>query len=200
MTNCVSVYWLREVVVCCVCMHGTKSQFCLAVRANIVASLLDFDYFITRLVRLLLRCCVAVYHTSPLLLCPLFSSSPLPLPLPLTLPITSQFITYPNQSRSRGEKEIEKEKMYISPARPIGYVFPTFMFYYPFGNTPPCDLFATIPPNTHNSRILSVGCGDIRSVLFSLWLRGGMNNLFFLFPPPFFFFSFSSFFQLLHKN
>ncbi len=66
-------------------------------------------------------------------------------------------------------------KMHISPCRAIGFTFPLFRFYYAFGNTPPCDLFASIPPTTSNCSILSIGCGDIRSVLFSLWLRGMMT-------------------------
>lgn len=63
--------------------------------------------------------------------------------------------------------------MHPSPCSAVGFVFPLHRFYYAFGNTAPSDLFSTIPPSSSDCSILSLGCGDVRSVLFSLWLHGG---------------------------
>ena len=43
-------------------------------------------------------------------------------------------------------------------------------WFYPFGNTPAVNLFRDIVPRERDRvKVLSVACGDPRSILFSLW-------------------------------
>ena len=42
-------------------------------------------------------------------------------------------------------------------------------FYYAYGNTPPEDLLQSVTVNVTEPEILLLGCGDIRSCLYTLW-------------------------------
>ncbi|XP_065897337.1 uncharacterized protein [Dysidea avara] len=44
-----------------------------------------------------------------------------------------------------------------------------FNHYYPFGNTPPDDLLQSITTDTPRPDVLLLGCGDLRSCLYTLW-------------------------------
>ena len=67
--------------------------------------------------------------------------------------------------------------MYLSPSRAVAHTFPRGAHQFGMADYPPRDLFATIPPS-HKCSILSLGCGDMRSVFFSLWLHKGTPPLF----------------------
>ena len=47
----------------------------------------------------------------------------------------------------------------------------TFIFqcYHPFGNTPPEDLLQSLTTDTPRPDVLLLGCGDLRSCLYTLW-------------------------------
>lgn len=40
--------------------------------------------------------------------------------------------------------------------------------FYPFGNTPAVNLAEKLPPET-DGRLLFLGCGDVRNVLFTIF-------------------------------
>ena len=42
-------------------------------------------------------------------------------------------------------------------------------FYYAYGNTPPEDLLQSITGDVSEPEVLLLGCGDIRSCLYTLW-------------------------------
>jgi len=44
-----------------------------------------------------------------------------------------------------------------------------FNYYHPYGNTPPEDLLQSITTDTSQPDILLLGCGDLRSCLYTLW-------------------------------
>lgn len=41
-------------------------------------------------------------------------------------------------------------------------------FFYPIGNTPAANLLRDYRPNDA-VKILAIGCGDVRNILFTLW-------------------------------
>lgn len=49
------------------------------------------------------------------------------------------------------------------------HIWTTFQFFYPFGNTPARLLTRQFPPHLATCRILLLGCGDPRHVLFTAW-------------------------------
>ncbi|KAH8803350.1 hypothetical protein F5884DRAFT_756633 [Xylogone sp. PMI_703] len=57
---------------------------------------------------------------------------------------------------------------------------PTFAtpvsFFYPLGNTPAVSLIQTLPPH-EDARILHLGCGDIRNILFTCYSNTALRNL-----------------------
>eukprot|EP00397_Hematodinium_sp_SG-2012_P003465 GEMP01003473.1.p1 GENE.GEMP01003473.1~~GEMP01003473.1.p1 ORF type:complete len:1141 (+),score=260.53 GEMP01003473.1:192-3614(+) len=55
----------------------------------------------------------------------------------------------------------------LCPARHV--VYDNEDYYYAFGNTPPAYLFPGVSPTEPNVRVLSIGCGDLRSPAYSLW-------------------------------
>lgn len=44
-------------------------------------------------------------------------------------------------------------------------------YFYPVGNTTPNDLTQTLPPGA-DAKILLLGCGDVRNILFTLHCSG----------------------------
>ena len=44
-----------------------------------------------------------------------------------------------------------------------------FNYYYAYGNTPPEDLLQSITADVSEPEVLLLGCGDIRSCLYTLW-------------------------------
>ena len=44
-----------------------------------------------------------------------------------------------------------------------------FNYYYAYGNTPPEDLLQSITTDVSEPEVLLLGCGDIRSCLYTLW-------------------------------
>ncbi|XP_065897357.1 uncharacterized protein [Dysidea avara] len=44
-----------------------------------------------------------------------------------------------------------------------------FHYYHPYGNTPPDDLLQSITTDTPQPDVLLLGCGDLRSCLYTLW-------------------------------
>ena len=49
-------------------------------------------------------------------------------------------------------------------------------YYYPLGNTPAICLTQQLPPE-ENARILSLGCGDIRNILYTAYADHGHGKL-----------------------
>jgi len=48
-------------------------------------------------------------------------------------------------------------------------LFSNFFYYHPYGNTPPENLLQSITETTSIPQILLLGCGDLRSCIFTLW-------------------------------
>ena len=57
---------------------------------------------------------------------------------------------------------------------------PTFVnivsFFYPLGNTPAVCLTQELPRD-QNANVLLLGCGDVRSILFTAYAEGGSSQL-----------------------
>ena len=51
---------------------------------------------------------------------------------------------------------------------PVTLLF-DFHYYHPYGNTPPEDLLQSITTDTPIPDVLLLGCGDLRSCLYTLW-------------------------------
>ena len=50
-------------------------------------------------------------------------------------------------------------------------------WFYPIGNTPAVNLLRDFaPPSNHCTRILCLGCGDVRNILFTLWSENPFNQ------------------------
>ena len=47
--------------------------------------------------------------------------------------------------------------------------FNKYDYYYPYGNTPPQDLLQSITADVSEPEVLLLGCGDMRSCLYTLW-------------------------------
>ena len=47
--------------------------------------------------------------------------------------------------------------------------FSSFFYYHPYGNTPPENLLQSVTGPIPNPQLLLLGCGDLRSCLFTLW-------------------------------
>eukprot|EP00752_Nemacystus_decipiens_P005603 g5071.t1 len=50
--------------------------------------------------------------------------------------------------------------------------FTAIFFFYAYGNTPPTDLLQHIPHDAPRADILSLGCSDLRDLLYSILLHG----------------------------
>ena len=55
------------------------------------------------------------------------------------------------------------------PFSPSKFVRTPKRYYYAFGNTPAEDLLEHVPDTCKNPSVLLLGCGDIRSCLYTLW-------------------------------
>ena len=47
--------------------------------------------------------------------------------------------------------------------------FNKYDYYYPYGNTPPQDLLQSVTADVSEPEVLLLGCGDMRSCLYTLW-------------------------------
>ena len=54
--------------------------------------------------------------------------------------------------------------------------WPTKTFFYPIGNTSPVNLAQTLP-REEDARILLLGCGDPRNILYTLYATGADDTL-----------------------
>ncbi|CAM9120897.1 unnamed protein product [Ectocarpus sp. 6 AP-2014] len=50
--------------------------------------------------------------------------------------------------------------------------FTTIFFFYAYGNTPPTDLLQHVPHDAERADVLSLGCSDLRDLLYSVLLHG----------------------------